>query len=51
MKFVCMQGIIEYYATSVFNTLRQNTTDTMFADMLKLIIRDETRHVHLVETF
>ncbi len=51
IKFVCMQGIIEYYATSVFNTLRQNTADTMFADMLKLIIRDETRHVAFGRNF
>ncbi len=51
MKFVCMQGIIEYYATSVFVTLRNNTTDSMFKDMLKLIIRDETRHVAFGRNF
>ena len=45
LKFIGMQVVIEGLALAAFQTAKDTTKDSVYQEMLNLIIRDEARHV------
>ena len=45
LKFIGMQIIIEGLALAAFNTLKMTAHDPLLKDIIRLVIRDEARHV------
>jgi hypothetical protein len=46
VKFLGMQILIEGLALGAFGVIRRNTREPLLADLLRLVITDEARHVH-----
>jgi hypothetical protein len=46
MKFLGMQIMVEGLALGAFGTLYQQTKEPLLKQLLKMVIRDESRHVH-----